>query len=180
MIGRGRVSSRPNWRQTHRGELDRSGRNTTGTKARRRPHQSETVRQPVGFDWRSAPLPLHSARWSTGPWPASAPFPIPPLTAALTGMGGPRRIEWDGTRVRQRFQAAGPAHNRAPASRASISVWSRIRLQPAKKPKPEADGSVLISHLSRNEEAQSFSSAVFFTLDHRGPDKCYAQLNTFG
>jgi hypothetical protein len=42
----------------------------------------------------------------------------------------------------------------------------------SQKPKSEADGSVLISRLSRNEEAQSFSSAVFFTLDHRGPDKC--------
>jgi hypothetical protein len=50
-----------------------------------------------------------------------------------------------------------------PASRASISVWSRIRLQPEVIPSQEPDDPGLISRLSMNEGDQSFSYAVDFT-----------------
>jgi hypothetical protein len=59
------------------------------------------------------------------------------------------------------------------ASRASISVWSRIRyLQPEKKPKSETGWFLVDQSLVKERKGESFALTDIFTLDRRGPDKC--------
>jgi hypothetical protein len=57
-----------------------------------------------------------------------------------------------------------------PASRASISVWNRIRLQPEVTPSQEPDDPGVIA-FQGTKENNLFRTRCVLSIDGRGPDK---------
>ncbi len=115
------------------------------------------------------------ARWSNGPAPDSAPSPIPHLTAAIESLMDPDVLTGTAQGHGRDSRRQGGLETRAPASRASIGVWSRIRLPPDENPKPETGRPWFDQSLVKERRTSIFYvRGIFFVLDERGPDRGYA------